>query len=544
MAEPAPAAAAVRPAYVDRRIELFEEFAALERARLEAIEKKPIKVTFVTADGDKTCEVPSWETNVFQAAKAAGVIKRTINNALMAKVKDASGNPMGAVADGSWDMERPLTADCTVELFAWETPEGKAAFWHSSAHILGHAMELVYGGWLTIGPPLDDGFYYDMYTGTEACGEARTASEVDFAAIEAKINESIAKKGHGMCNRIEVSKEQALELFGYNKFKVEMINDLMAAGTTTSVYRVGDFVDLCRGPHIPSSKSIVAMKCTKLGAAYWRGSADNDSLQRVYGISFPDKKGLKAWELKMEEAKKRDHRLVGVKQELFFFNTISPGSAFFFPHGARLYNTLMNFIKEQYWQRGYDEVITPNMFSLDLWEVSGHAAKYKDDMFLLDVENGGKNTTFGLKPMNCPGHCMMFRERKRSFRELPIRYADFGAWRGAVVSARPAVCLPVCLCVSVRLCVCLSACRSACLSDRAGRPAPELVPAPPAPPACVSCRPNWRPDLSIARGTTDRPNERTQAFSTATSSPARSPASPGSGGSSRTTPTSSAPTTR
>eukprot|EP01052_Picozoa_sp_SAG31_P009694 SAG31_NODE_515_length_14710_cov_6.289097_4_plen_147_part_00 len=128
----------------------------------------------------------------------------------------------------------------------------------------------------------------------------------------------------------------------------------------------------------------------------------------------------------MEEAKKRDHRLLGVKQELFFFNTMSPGSAFFFPMGARLYNTLINFIKQQYWQRGYDEVITPNMFSLDLWEVSGHAAKYKDDMFLLDVENGGKNTTFGLKPMNCPGHCMMFRERQRSYRELPIRYADFG----------------------------------------------------------------------------------------------------------------------
>jgi threonyl-tRNA synthetase len=300
--------------------------------------------------------------------------------------------------------------------------EGRDVFWHSSAHILGHAMEMVFGGWLTIGPPVDDGFYYDMYTGEDACGKPRSASDEDFAAIEKYIAGQVAKKGQGMYNRIEVTKDQALEMFGYNKFKVEMINELMAAGTTTTVYRIGDFVDLCRGPHIATSKNIVAMKCTKLGASYWRGSADNDSLQRVYGVAFPDKKQMTAWKLRMEEAKKRDHRLLGVKQSLFFFNPISPGSCFFQPHGARLYNTLVNFIKQQYWLRGYDEVITPNMFSLDLWEISGHAAKYKDDMFLLDVEK----QTFGLKPMNCPGHCMMFRERARSYRELPMRYADFG----------------------------------------------------------------------------------------------------------------------
>ena len=406
-----------RPAFIDHRINLFEKFAIEFREAQASEPRKDITIKF----GDKETVGQSFETTPFQAATAAKVDKKLLKGAVCAIVRDSNGDPMGLV-NGQWDMERPLEADCSIELRDFSSPEGQAAFWHSSAHILGHAMELVYGGWLTIGPPVEDGFYYDMYTGEGACGKPRSASEEDFPAIQAAVAAQIGKKGHGMCTRIEVTKDQALEMFGYNKFKVEMINELMAAGTTTTVYRVGDFVDLCRGPHMPTSKSIVAMQCTKLGAAYWRGSADNESLQRVYGISFPDKPRMTAWKLRMEEAKKRDHRALGLKQSLFFFNPISPGSCFFLPHGARLYNTLINFIKQQYWLRGYDEVITPNMFSLDLWEISGHAAKYKDDMFLLDVEK----QTFGLKPMNCPGHCIMFRERSRSYRELPMRFADFG----------------------------------------------------------------------------------------------------------------------
>ena len=160
--------------------------------------------------------------------------KKLINGAMCAIVRDTKGEPLGLV-DGQWDMERPLEQDCSVELCAFDSEEGKKAFWHSSAHILGHSMELVYGGWLTIGPPVEDGFYYDMYTGPEACGgKGKSASEDDFAGLEKKIATQIAKKGHSMTNRIEVTKDQALEIFGYNKFKAEMINELMAAGTTTT----------------------------------------------------------------------------------------------------------------------------------------------------------------------------------------------------------------------------------------------------------------------------------------------------------------------
>merc|ERR1711871_1478266 len=189
-----------------------------------------------------------------------------------------------------------------------------------------------------------------------------------------------------------------------------------------TVYRCGPLIDLCMGPHVPNTGKVKAFATVKSSSTNWLGQVTNDPLQRLYGISFPEKAQLKQWQEFQEKAKQRDHRLLGTKQDLFFFHQQSPGSCFWLPHGARVYNKLIHFIRNQYWVRGYEEVITPNIFNMNLWEVSGHAMHYKDAMFTFDVEGA----EWGMKPMNCPGHCLLFGHRVRSYRELPIRVADFG----------------------------------------------------------------------------------------------------------------------
>ncbi|CAN0523544.1 unnamed protein product, partial [Ectocarpus sp. 12 AP-2014] len=223
-------------------------------------------------------------------------------------------------------------------------------------------------------------------------------------------------------DRLVLTKEEALDMFEYNAFKKEYINTRIPDGGSTTVYRNGDFVDLCRGPHVPYSTMIQAFNSIRTSSTNWLGKVTNDPLQRVYGVAFPSKDQMKKFNEFQEQAKKRDHRRVGVQQDLFFFHPLSPGSAFFLPHGTRIYNRLMEFIRSEYWKRGYQEVTTPNMYNMDLWEQSGHAAHYKDAMFRFPVEG----QEFGLKPMNCPGHCIMFSQGVKSWRELPLRYADFG----------------------------------------------------------------------------------------------------------------------
>jgi threonyl-tRNA synthetase len=313
-----------------------------------------------------------------------------------------------------WDMNRPLEGDCTVDFRTFETPEGQAVLWHSTAHMLGEAMEYKYHGELCIGPPVEDGFYYDIYLGD------RSITEEDLRDLERRIQRIMKDKGRTF-ERMELSKAEALEMFGYNRFKCELIRKL-AEGETITAYRDGPFIDLCRGPHVPTCSRIKAMKLTRLGQAYWLGKAGNPSLQRVYGISFPDKRLLKEWEKRIEEASKRDHRKIGREQELFLFHPYSPGSCFFLPHGTRIYNRLLEFIRREYWRRGYEEVLTPTVFDFALWETSGHAANYRENMFGFEVEK----REFGLKPMNCPSHCLIFAHRVRSHRELPLRLADFG----------------------------------------------------------------------------------------------------------------------
>jgi threonyl-tRNA synthetase len=331
-------------------------------------------------------------------------------NKAAANKEAASKAPQGEL----WDLNRPLVGDCTLQLLKFDEPESKTVFWHSSAHVLGAALEGVYGSHLTIGPPLQSGFYYDSYMGNN------TIPEEELKKVEDKALD-ICKAKHTF-QRLVVTKEEALEMFRHNPFKVSLISSKVPDGSKTTVYRCGPLVDLCMGPHLPNTGRIKAFAAHKSSSTNWLGQVTNDPLQRVYGIAFPDKAMLKQWKENQEKAKQRDHRVVGTKQELFFFHQLSPGSCFWLPHGARVYNKLIDFIRQQYWLRGYEEVITPNMFNLNLWEISGHAQHYKENMFVFDVEN----QEFGMKPMNCPGHCLLFKHRLRSYRELPFRVADFG----------------------------------------------------------------------------------------------------------------------
>ncbi|KAG0039577.1 threonyl-tRNA synthetase [Podila clonocystis] len=387
------------PEYVAHRIAMFDE---LKKKADEVDAAQPRVPISVTMPDGSIREGIAWETSPMDIAKA--ISKSLAERIVIAKVDKVL-----------WDLERPLVSSCQLELLDFEHEEGKAVFWHSSAHVLGEACEKHYGCHLCVGPPIENGFYYEM-----AMKDERLVSSSDYENLETCAKNAIKEKQPFV--RLEVSKDNILEMFKHNKYKVQLIESKIPDGSVTTVYRCGPLIDLCRGPHIPHTGRIKAFAVLKNSASYFLGDAKNDSLQRVYGVSFPDPKQMVAHKAFLQEAARRDHRKIGREQELFFFHELSPGSCFFLPHGARIYNTLMDFIKQEYQKRGYMEVMSPNMFNVKLWQTSGHWANYKDDMFMFEVEK----ETFGLKPMNCPGHCLMFDVRERSYRELPLRFADFG----------------------------------------------------------------------------------------------------------------------
>jgi len=386
-----------KPAYIAERLALFDELKMKYDAEIEAKEKLPIQVTL--PDG-KVVEGLSWKTTPYEIAQ--GISQGLADNAIISKVN-------GEV----WDLDRPLESDCTVELLKFDNDEAKAVFWHSSAHAVGEAMELHYGGCLCYGPPIEEGFYYDMFIND------RQVSSNDFKNLETIVKSAVKEKQP--FERLEMTKEDLLKMFAYNEFKLRIINERITTPTTT-VYRCGPLIDLCRGPHVRHTGKLKAVAITKNSSTYWEGKADAESLQRIYGISFPNDKMMKEWKHIQEEAAKRDHRKIGREQELFFFHELSPGSCFFLPNGAHIYNTLMDLMKSEYKKRGFTEVISPNIYSTKLWETSGHWQHYSENMFSFDCEK----EMFALKPMNCPGHCVMFDSRPRSWRELPLRMADFG----------------------------------------------------------------------------------------------------------------------
>uniref|UniRef100_A0AAR2KY62 threonine--tRNA ligase n=1 Tax=Pygocentrus nattereri TaxID=42514 RepID=A0AAR2KY62_PYGNA len=253
-----------------------------------------------------------------------------------------------------------------------------------------------------------------------ACGISQGLAD---NTVIAKVNNAVwdlDRPLEGDCS-LQLLKFDDEEAQAYNKFKCRILNEKVTTPTTT-VYRCGPLIDLCRGPHVRNTGKIKALKIHKNSSTYWEGKADMESLQRVYGISFPDPKMLKEWEKFQEEAKNRDHRKLGREQDLFFFHDLSPGSCFFLPKGAFIYNTLVEFIRSEYRKRGFQEVVTPNIYNSKLWQTSGHWQHYSENMFSFEVEK----EIFALKPMNCPGHCLMFDHRPRSWRELPLRLADFG----------------------------------------------------------------------------------------------------------------------
>ncbi|KAG0346725.1 threonyl-tRNA synthetase [Podila humilis] len=387
------------PEYVAHRITMFDE---LKKKADEADAAQPRTPITITMPDGSVREGTAWETSPMDIAKS--IAKSLAERVVIAKVDKVL-----------WDLERPLTTSCKLELLDFENEEGKAVFWHSSAHVLGEACEKHYGCHLCIGPPIEDGFYYEM-----AMKDERLVSVNDYVNLETCAKNAIKEKQEFI--RLEMKKEELLEMFKHNQYKIQLIQSKIPDGTSTTVYRCGPLIDLCRGPHIPHTGRIKAFAVMKNSASYFLGDAKNDSLQRIYGVSFPDTKQMTEHKRFLEEAAKRDHRKIGKEQELFFFHELSPGSCFFLPHGARIYNTLMDFIKTEYHKRGYTEVMSPNMYNVKLWHTSGHWQNYQENMFSFDVEKD----TFALKPMNCPGHCLMFGVRERSYRELPLRFADFG----------------------------------------------------------------------------------------------------------------------
>lgn len=418
--------ASPQPDFLKRRLEVWDRLWQKAQAELQEKPKQAIQVTL--PDGSVR-EATSYVTTPLEIAE--GISKRLAADAVVALVEftepvDDSCAPCVA-ADGEddeeeeetkgqlWDLTRPLEGNCKLELIKFDDVRGRDTFWHSSSHVLGAALEDTFGGHLTIGPAVEGGFYYDMYLGEQRLSDA------NFQEIEKSVQQ--LRQSNAPFERMVISREEALELFARNPFKVDLIQRKVAPGSMTTAYRCGDLVDLCRGPHLPSTARVKAFKVTKNSSAYWLASADNDSLQRIYGVSFPSEKLLKAHLRRLEEAKERDHRRVGKQQGLFFFDAVvSPGSCFWTSYGARIYNRLQELMRAEYRARGFDEVITPNICSAELFKRSGHYQNYREDMYGFEVEG----QEWYLKPMNCPGHCIIFDSRPRSYRELPIRMADFG----------------------------------------------------------------------------------------------------------------------
>ncbi|MDE5733914.1 MAG: threonine--tRNA ligase [Duncaniella sp.] len=327
---------------------------------------------------------------------------------------------LAASVDGNeWDLTRPIETDASVRLFKWDDPEGKHAFWHSSAHLLAEALQELYPGVkFGIGPAIENGFYYDIDPGEN------TITSADFDKIEKKMLELARRKEPIV--RADISKADALKLFGDRgeEYKCELISELEDGRITT--YTQGAFTDLCRGPHIPSTAPIKAVKVTSLAGAYWRGDEKRNQLVRVYGITFPKQKMLDEYLAMLEEAKKRDHRKLGREMELFAFSqNVGAGLPLWLPKGAALRDRLEQFLRKIQRRYGYLQVITPHIGNKNLYVTSGHYAKYGKDSFQ-PIHTPEEGEEYLLKPMNCPHHCEIFRALPRSYRDLPLRLAEFG----------------------------------------------------------------------------------------------------------------------
>jgi len=356
---------------------------------------------------------PDNSVKQFEAGVTPLQIAESISPRLAQDVLAASVN------DQEWDLSRPIDADATLKLFKWDDPEGKHAFWHSSAHLLAEALQELYPGVkFGIGPAIENGFYYDI----DPAGNQITSE--DFPKIEKKMLELAQRKEEIV--RRDIAKADALKMFGDRgeEYKCELISELEDGHITT--YTQGNFTDLCRGPHLPTTAPIKAVKIMSLAGAYWRGDEKRNQLVRVYGITFPKKKMLDEYVALLEEAKKRDHRKLGKEMELFAFSqNVGAGLPLWLPKGAALRDRLEQFLRKIQKQYGYLQVITPHIGNKMLYVTSGHYAKYGKDSFQ-PIHTPQEGEEYLLKPMNCPHHCEIFRALPRSYRDLPLRLAEFG----------------------------------------------------------------------------------------------------------------------
>jgi len=357
-------------------------------------------ITITLPDGSKK----KVEKGISLLDIAAGIGRSLAEAALVAKVNDKPA-----------DLNTSLNEDASIEFITFDSEEGHDVFWHSTSHLLAQAVCSLYpDAKYTIGPAIDNGFYYDFDCST-------TFTPDDLVKIEKQMG-VLASQDFQVSHKI-VSKEEALSVFKEkgNVYKTEIIQEL-ADDEQISIYEQGDFIDLCRGPHLLSTKKIKAVKLTSLAGAYWRGDEKNKMLQRIYGVSFPKKKALDAHLAMIEEAKKRDHRKIGKELDLFSFHEEGPGFPFWHPKGTVLFNLLSDYIRKQNDKRDYQEVMTPIILNDSLWHKSGHWDNFKENMYFTDIDEN----SFAVKPMNCPGGLLIFKNSMHSYRELPIKNAELG----------------------------------------------------------------------------------------------------------------------
>lgn len=352
---------------------------------------------------------PDGSVRAFEAGTTGNDIAKAISSGLAREALVIEVN--GEV----WDLSRPIVSDARIRILKWADEGGKRAYWHSSAHLMAEAVEALFpGAKFGVGPAIDEGFYYDIDLGEH------TLATADLEKIEEKMLD--VAKHDSPYRREDKSWDDAVKYFRkkHDPYKLELLEDLK--GQAITFYHSGGFTDLCSGPHIPSAGRIAAIKLLSVAGAYWRGSEKNKMLQRIYGITFPSKKELDDYLFRLEEAKRRDHRKLGRELELFVFHDIAPGAPFWLPKGMIIFRELEKFLREELDRGGYQEISTPILVKKDLWEQSGHWTHYKENMFYFDSDD----TTYCLKPMNCPESTYVYRQKVRSYRDLPLRYSEIG----------------------------------------------------------------------------------------------------------------------
>ncbi|HFJ9279118.1 threonine--tRNA ligase [Bacillus cereus] len=350
-----------------------------------------------------------------------GSVKEFVNGVTLEEIAGSISSSLkkkavaGKVNDGLYDLRRNIEENAEVEIITIDSNEGVEIARHSAAHILAQAVKRLYGDInLGVGPVIENGFYYDMDLPSSVNIEDLRKIEKEMKKI---INENIK------IERVEVSREEAAKLFQEmnDRLKLELL-EAIPSGESVTLYKQGEFVDLCRGPHLPSTGYLKAFQLTHVSGAYWRGDSNNQVLQRIYGVAFSSQKELEEYLHFVEEAAKRNHRKLGSELELFMFSEEAPGMPFYLPKGQMIRNELEAFLREIQKEYKYQEVRTPFMMNQEVWERSGHWGHYKDNMYFSEVDN----KSFALKPMNCPGHMLMFKNKLHSYRELPIRMCEFG----------------------------------------------------------------------------------------------------------------------